>query len=204
MPLSRAPGVLLNTSPVFDLVEGLEEVARLGLYETDDPDSHTRVVIEQVRQIGLHDRHREVVDLWLARDEGGEAVGMALITHEHMRGQWTPVLNLFVRPDFRGRGIGADLVMQTRQRHPRLEGHYTPHSVGIYHRLGVADFGRHRIQDPHQRQRAMEHQHRALQQEHAAMERTILPESSPLVDTWDPQMAPLGRAHRQGRRSRGR
>lgn len=191
----------MNTAPVFDLVEGLQEVARLGLYETDDPDSHVRAVLEQVNEHGLYGRDREVLDLWLARNDQGVAVGMALITHERMGGAWRPVVNLFVRPDFRGRGIGLDLVVQARQRHPRLEGHYTPHSVGLYQRLGVADFARHRIQDKTARQRTMDQQHRALLQERVTIEttRSALPPTD-----WTPEAAPMGRAHRQSRRSRRR
>lgn len=194
----------MNASPVVDLTEGLEQVAQAGLYDTDDPDSHVRVVIEQVRRDGLFHQDREVVDLWLAQNDRGESVGMALVTRERQEGRWWPLLNLYVRPDARGQGVGTDLVLQVRTRYPRLEGHYTPSSMGLYLRLGVDDFSRHRFQDRGQRQRLLDHRHRLLRQERAweAVARDTHGEAAESPEL-DPASAPLGREHRHTRR-RGR
>lgn len=205
MPLLHAPGVLLNTAPVVDLVEGLDEVARMGLYEVDDPDSHIKAVIDQVKRHGLYGRDRDVVELWLARDDHGQAVGMALVTQERLIGSVYPVVNLFVRPEWRGRGIGLDLVVQARQHHPQLEGHYTADSVGLYQRLGIHDVGRHRYADPAQRQRAMEQRHRELREAQAVATAPTLVTND--LGVWDPHALPNlpeGRAHRKARRQRGR
>lgn len=96
-----------------------------------------------------------LVGCWLAMDEAtGLPVGVVLADQNYPAREsddlilgalgrthfgLLPNVNIFVRPSFRGRGIGSALLDQAAQTLPCMSGYHTPESENLYTTAGVQD-----------------------------------------------------------------
>lgn len=148
------------------LVDALDEVQREELFDADTEASHVQAIFEQARTAGLKCSTREVLNIWLARNAQGQAVGMVLVTDEFVgRDQrWHKVANLYTHPKERGRGLGQTLIDKARAAYPDISVHYTADSIGLYERLGLPDFWRFSMNPGDKR--ALSGRHERMRQEH--------------------------------------
>lgn len=153
-----------SVDPATDLMDALAEIRQAKLYDRGSADSHVEAILDMVAQEGLTTRHRDVHSAWLARDPSGRAVGMAIVSQERFfdgRGDHE-VVNLFVSPQARQQGLGQRLIAAAKERHPRLQAHYTAEAIGLYERAGLPDFYRRSLPAGKAGDRLLAERHEAL------------------------------------------
>jgi putative acetyltransferase len=86
------------------------------------------------------------VDFWVARDEGGQAVGCGALVHGP---QWAELKRMYVAPGHRGRGLAQALMAALHQRAVERGSHwlvletgpFQPEALALYERCGYARRG---------------------------------------------------------------
>lgn len=139
---------------ITDLAEGLSLISRNGLCLADETISHVQTFYESGRDPeGRHgvtgDR---VLAIWLVHC-AGVPVGMATVSQEHEGALdeypfHYQLLNVYVKPDHAGKGLGKQLIQEAQAAHPQVYGHYTTDSIALYEKMGMRDVSFVRHEDP--------------------------------------------------------
>lgn len=109
----------------------LDRIWDASLLENDEETSHVLPLADP-----WHNPERNgVLQAWVVHDEDYNSdVAMAIVVGADEDSNGRPILNMFVSPDHRNRGIGKALLELVLQAQPEVCGYYSSTSARLFHR----------------------------------------------------------------------
>lgn len=97
--------------------------------------SHTLFALEQHED--REHLHTPLLGAWFAFDRAGKPIGCSLVVEGLGFTDGSPTVSLFVFQDWRGQGVGTELLKRSLSLFPDAWGFHTPEAEGMYAREGL-------------------------------------------------------------------
>lgn len=126
----------------LSIPRALVQVRQARLFEPEQEGFGMAMVLHAVRRHGPRTNRLHLCDVWLVtHPDEPQPVGAGWVLGRVLKGipGWMLRMDMWVNPEWRGRGIGKDLARGMQQRYPSAYGFHTETAEALYRNLGVPD-----------------------------------------------------------------